>query len=283
MKKKLFSVLLAFAICFAAAVPAFAAAEPEAEISDTDRLAQMAADLVEDITPYAEKATVIAKDDAAFTALLLQRYESAGLTALELPAASGSSVKRAPAKAEDAGSGNAITGGKYSVGELTRLIRKYMFIKIEDPAQAAALIAETTEFSYKLVNGADGTLYMRVNVEDNPEIFNYDVFRALVEQLYARQNEEMQKDSYGKIDYVMSYEHIAGELALHTVVFAATNLILDVTKTSDEKILNLYKAAAEATLNADEDRAPGSLIRFIGTLIINVFKFNFLKLFSFLA
>ena len=282
--KKLISLILAFALCFSAAGTAFAGTQAEAS-APANRLEQAAQQLADAIEPYAEKAVVTAKtDDWAFLSALLDVFTEAGATELELPEAYARTAgpRRAPAE-DPAGSGNPITGGKYSVGELTGLIRKYMFIKIDDPAQAAALIADTTEFSYALVEDGKGTLYLTVNVEENPQIFNYDVFRALVEQLYARQNEEMQKDDYGKIDYVMSYEHIAGELALHTVVFAATNLILDVTKTQDEKIINLYKSAAQATLNADEARAPGALIRFIGTLIINVFTFNFLKLFSFLA
>lgn len=281
--KKLLSVLLAFALCFSAGATAFAATTDA--VPALSKLEQAAKKLADDIAPYAEKAVVTAKaNDEAFLSLLLDTFSAAGATAVDLPAISAPAAapKRAPA-ADPEGSGNPITGGKYNVGELSRLIRKYMFIKIDDPAEAAALIAETTEFDYVLVEDGKGALYMRVDIEDNPQIFNYDVFRSLVEQLYARQNEELKKDEYGNVDYVMSYEHIAGELALHAIAFAATNLILDVTNTQDEKILSLYKSASQADLNPDEARVPTGLIRFVGMLIINVFTFNFLKLFSFLA
>ena len=302
MTKKLLAIGLAILLCLSLTTVAFAADEAtaaqafvagaqetlhqdKAELGTLDR---MAVSLLEDVSAYAGKASVTVEDnDAALTALLLEVYENAGATTVDLPAVpagpKASPKYRASANDDPAGSGNAITGGKYSVSELSSLIRKYMFIKIDDPAQAAALIANTCDFTYGLVNGSDGTIYIRVNVEDNPQIFNYDVFRSLVEQLYEKQNEEMQKDGQGKIDYVMSYEHIAGELALHTIVFAATNSIINATGTQDEKILNLYKSAAQAELNVDEARIPTAIIRFIGTLIINVLKFNFLKLFSFLA
>ena len=302
MKKKILALGLAVLLSLSLTTVAFAADDAAAaqefaagaqEVLHPDKAAlgaldKMAVSLLEDVSVYAGKATVtIDENDAALTNLLLEVYDNAGATAVELPAVpagpKAAPKYRAAANDDPAGSGNAITGGKYSVSELSSLIRKYMFIKIDDPAQAAALIADTCDFSYALVNGSDGTIYIRVNVEDNPQIFNYDVFRALVEQLYQKQNEEMKKDDQGKIDYVMSYEHIAGELALHTIVFAATNSIINVTGTQDEKILNLYKAAAQADLNVDESRFPTAIIRFIGTLIINVLKFNFLKLFSFLA
>lgn len=300
--KKILAVAISFLLCFsfAGAVSAADNQTPAQEFvseaqairhsdpSQLGSLAQMAVRLFDDVTPYVENVTVVTEDDNdALTDLLLQVYDQAGATLMDLPAIPNGPMA-APKRTDNIedtpeGSGNPITGGKYSVAELSRLIRKYMFIKIDDPAQAAALIADTCEFSYAIVNGSDGTLYLRVNVEDNPQIFNYDVFRALVEQLYEKQNEEMKKDSYGKIDYVMSYEHIAGELALHTIVFAAMNSILDVTGSNNEQILSLYKSASQAELNVDEARMPAAIIRFIGTLIINVFKFNLLKLFSFLA
>lgn len=300
--KKILAIVMSVLLCFSfvatvlaaddlTSVQEFVSDAQSMQHSDPSRLGsfgQMAVQFFDEVAPYVENVTVVAEEnDDALTDLLLQVYDQAGATAVEIPALPNGPMA-APKRTDSAndapeGSGNPITGGKYSVAELSRLIRKYMFIKIDDPAQAAALIADTCEFSYALVNGSDGTLYMRINIEDNPQIFNYDVFRSLVEQLYEKQNEEMKKDSYGRIDYVMSYEHIAGELAIHTIAFAALNSILDVSGTTNEQILSLYKSASQADLNVDESRIPTVIIRFIGTLIINVFKFNILKLFSFLA
>ena len=275
MKKKLLAILLALALCLALPFSAGAAS------FDRTAAGKLASGLLDRLKADVSGVKVTVDEGADLNALL-----ESGFPTLSLPETAVSSAERAPAlqrKTEAAEEGPLTATGTYTVDELSRLIRKYLFIRIDDPADAAALIAETTEFSYALVNGSDGTLYMRVDIENNPQIFNYDVFRALVEQLYEKQGEEMQKDEYGKIDYVMSYEHIAGELALHAVAFAALNEILRVTGSRDERLLQLYASASQADLNVDEARVPSGFIKLVGALIINVFKYNVLKFFSFLA
>ena len=288
--KKILAVLLAV-LMLAAMVPAvFAentpgedAAEPAAvceslRASECGGLKRLSQSTLRGLMPYVEKIRVSGKEtETALMQAVASAFRAAGLTKLALPA--GANGAYAPT-AED---GAALPQEDYTVEELSRLIRKYLFIEVENPDEVAALIAETCEFDYALIEGGDGTLYIRVDIEHNPEIFNYDVFRKLVEDLYARQNEEMKKDEYGQIDYVMSYEHIAGELALHAIAFAACNEIIRLTNTKNEKILDLYRSAAVADLNVDEARVPSQLIDLIGTLIVNVFKFNVFKLFSFLA
>ena len=278
MKKKLLAVLLALALCLTVPLSAGAATLPGA-----DRLTAAAKRLTDRIAGDLSAVEVTADTGAAFTDLLLNAYNDAGATAAELPAVTPAAQSRAPQIRRHTDDGPLTPAGKYTVAELETLIRKYLFIKVDDPAAAAALIADTCEFSYHLVNGSDGTLYLRVDVENNPEIFNYDVFRSLVEQLYEKQGEEMQKDSYGKIDYVMSYEHIAGELALHAIVFAVINHIFSLSDSRDERLVKLYNEAAQADLNPDESRIPAGIIRLLGFLIIHVFQYNVLKVFSFLA
>lgn len=78
----------------------------------------------------------------------------------------------------------------------------------------------------------------------------------------------------------MSYEHIAGELALHAVVFAVTNEIIRVTGTKNEIIVKLYEKAAVVDLNYDEARVPSEMISMIGVLLVDLLQFNLLKLFG---
>ena len=294
MTKKILAVLLSALICLSIPFSAGAASgrtQTAAEFVSAIRedlqttqenlssLKNIAVGLLEDVSSYADNISVTGKKSAeALTDVLLNVYEDAGATQVDLTADGDTDV---PAEAEE--DPEVLTEETYTVSEIVRLIRKYMFIKIDDSDAVAALIADSCDFSYALVNGSDGTLYIRVDIENNPEIFNYDVFRKLVEKLYERQNEEMLSDRYGQIDYVMSYEHIAGELALHAILFAATANIIAVTNTASERILKLYNEAAQADLNIDEARVPSQLITLAGKLIINVFKFNVLKLFSFLA
>lgn len=292
--KKFFAVLLAVLIF--ASLPTFASAAGLRELTEDaaarvrsdlaaaeeqlGAMKKLAVDTLRGVLPYVERLQVSgAETERALTNALLRAYNAAGMTDADLPAAAGETGGEGQGDAPAA----VLTKTNYTAAELSRLIRKYLFIRIDNPDEIAALIAETCEFDYAVIEGGDGTLYLRVDVENNPQIFNYDVFRKLVEDLYARQNEEMKKDGYGKIDYVMSYEHIAGELALHVIVFAAANEIIRLTNTKDERILSLYRSAAVAELNVDEARLPSQIIELIGRLIVNVFKFNFFKLFSFLA
>lgn len=169
---------------------------------------------------------------------------------------------------------------KVSFERLTNMLKKYIFVKVDDVEASAAEILKDSKFTYTTVNGSDGTLYIRVNIKDNPDIFNYKVFRDVVEKLYKEQNEKMITGEDGKVDYVMSYEHIAGELAFHEIIYAVSNEIIDVTGTKNKVILKLYKAAAKADLNIDEARVPSEFLSILGVLLVDLFQFNLLKLFG---
>ena len=161
--------------------------------------------------------------------------------------------------------------------DLSKVLSKYIFIKVENADDVAALIAESCDFTYTTINDGNGTVYIRVNIEENPEIFNYAVFRNLVEDLYEQQGEEMLKNDDGEVDYLMSYEHIAGELALHALLYAASNELLRVTGISSSRILSLYKSAAQADLNIDEARVPGEVISIFGIVLMNFMGYHLLN------
>gem|GEM_PF-4224571 len=167
-----------------------------------------------------------------------------------------------------------------SLKAMSRQLSKYLFIKLDGPEDIAALIAESCEFDYVVLDNGNGTIYIRVDVENNPQIFNYAVFYNLVEDLYEKQGEEMVLKGDGSVDYLMSYEHIAGELALHALIYAATKDIIKLTGTNSERILSLYNSAAQANLNVDEARVPAQFITFVGKLIINVVTYNFMRIFG---
>ena len=139
---------------------------------------------------------------------------------------------------------------------------------------------ESSEITYKLVTDEDGTVYISVDIENNPEIFNYAVFRNVVDGLYAAQGEELLKNENGETDYAMSYEHIAGELAFHAILFAAVNEVINVTGTKNETIVRLYNHAAVADLNYDEARVPSEFLSILGVLLVDLLQFNLLKLFG---
>ena len=78
----------------------------------------------------------------------------------------------------------------------------------------------------------------------------------------------------------MSYEHIAGELALHAIIYAVTNEIINVTGTKNSFIIKMYDKAVVAALNYDENRLPTEVFAMLGVLLVDLFQFNLLKLFG---
>ena len=160
--------------------------------------------------------------------------------------------------------------------KLSDIMKKYIFIKVENSDEVAELIAETCEFTYTTIDDGHGTVFIRVDIEENPEIFNYAVFRRLVEDLYAQQNEEMIRNGDGEVDYVMSYEHIAGELALHAILYAASSEALRLGVSSG-RLLSLYRSAAQADLNVNEARLPGEVFGIVGTLLMNFMNYHLLS------
>lgn len=167
-----------------------------------------------------------------------------------------------------------------SVEQLKAFLKKYIFVRVDDVDAAAMEAVKNSEISYELVDGNGGTVYISVDIEKNPEIFNFSVFRSVVDGLYAAQGEELLKNGNGETDYAMSYEHIAGELALHAIVFAVTDGIINVTGTKNETIVKMYNKAALAELNYDEKRVPSEVMSILGVLIMDLFRFSLLKLFG---
>lgn len=170
--------------------------------------------------------------------------------------------------------------GSMLIEELKVILQRYIFVKVDDVDAASMKAIESADISYELVTDTDGTVYISVDIENNPDIFNFAVFRNVVDGLYAAQGEELIKNNNGETDYAMSYEHIAGELALHAVVFAVTNEIINVTGTKNEIIVKLYEKAAVVALNYDEARVPSEMISMIGVLLVDFLQFNLLKLFG---
>ncbi len=167
-----------------------------------------------------------------------------------------------------------------SIEEIKAMLKRYIFVKVDDVDAAALDIINKSEIEYELVTDKDGTVYISVDIENNPEIFNFSVFKSVVDGLYTAQGEELLKNNNGETDYAMSYEHIAGELALHAIVYAVTNEIINVTGTKNSLIVKMYDKAVVAALNYDEKRLPSEVISMVGVLLVDFLQFNLLKLFG---
>lgn len=159
--------------------------------------------------------------------------------------------------------------GKVTPSEVAGVLSKYMYADKDSLEGYADEIADASTFTVTVTKDGVSTVYIAVPIEDYPQLFNSGVFDDTVYKLYEKQNEYKTEDMS-----LMSYEHIAGELALHAAVYAVTYLIG--SDKEGTQFHSIYESAKVADLNIDEDRIPSGLIKFIGA-IISFFQ----RLFSF--
>ncbi len=150
--------------------------------------------------------------------------------------------------------------GKVTALEIASVLGDYVFADEESLAGYADRIADDSTFTVTVTKDGKSTVYIAVPVEKYPQLFNAGVFNETVKKLAEKQDGIKTDD----MD-LMKYEHIAGELALHAAIYAATYF----AGGEDEGNIfhDFYELSRIADLNVDEQRAPGALIRFIGLLV----------------
>lgn len=163
-----------------------------------------------------------------------------------------------------------------TIGDIVDLISKYFFINIEDIPDASDDILANAEYKYVLSEDGKETVFIAVNIEEHPELLNRSLLMEVTEKLYNEQ-----KALYPDMaeEDMMSYEHIAGELALHAILYAVSNEYLSVTGETEGTIFDLWQKARIADLNITEDRIPGEIILIAGTYIMGVFIIDLYTIF----
>ena len=150
--------------------------------------------------------------------------------------------------------------GKVTGAEIAGVLSKYAFAKEEDLAGCADQIAADSTFTVTVTKDGVSTVYIAVPVEDYPQLFNAGVFDETVARLAEAQG-AYQTDGMT----LMSYEHIAGELALHAAVYALTYMVG--ADQDGSPLHTYYDDARVADLNVDESRAPSAVIAFFGKIV----------------
>lgn len=150
--------------------------------------------------------------------------------------------------------------GKVTASEIAGVLSKYAFAKEEDLAGCADKIAADSTFTVAVTKDGVSTVYIAVPVEDYPQLFNAGVFDETVKKLA-----ETQQTYGGDGVTLMTYEHIAGELALHAAVYALTYMAGG--DADGSTFHSFYESARIADLNVDENRAPGWFLEFFGKIV----------------
>ena len=150
--------------------------------------------------------------------------------------------------------------GRVTAFEIASVLSQYAFAKEEALAGYADQIAAESTFTVTVTKDGVSTVYIAVPLERYPQLFNAGVFDETVRRLAETQSAQ-QADGMT----LMSYEHIAGELAMHAAVYAVTYML---GGDQDGSVFHsFYEAARVADLNMDESRLPSGVIDFFGKLV----------------
>lgn len=159
-------------------------------------------------------------------------------------------------------------GTGITAGELSDMLANYVAVPLSDETNSVAeKIADECTYKVTVLEDGKKTVFILVDIESNPELFDYIVFHDAVMRMAENQKSVLTEND--KDVTLMDYNRIAGELALHMIVFKTTKPLMSVVP-EDSKIRDYYESAKVAELNINEDRAPESIMIFIGRYIMEV-------------
>ncbi len=164
--------------------------------------------------------------------------------------------------------------------EVADFFSGFVFVKDSEIEAVSQKIADSCKYTVNTIEGGKKTVYIAVDLIKNPEIFDARVFLNATNKLLKKAEEaaiangmNQNPDAYD----LMSYHHLAGELALHMIIADITN---DLGATKGNGILkDLYNKSVVSDLNVNEDRLAPAIIEFFGQTVI-FFLQTFFKTFS---
>ena len=159
--------------------------------------------------------------------------------------------------------------------EISRVIGRFVFIEEDKVEELSDAIIADSVYTVKVITDGKETVYVAVDTVKYPEIYDARVFLSVVDKLLVKCDEvaaadgvDISSDNYNP----MSYNHIAGELALHMMLADATDMLG--ANSWNSTLKDIYDRAALVNLNVDESRFPQSLMEMLGwfvTFIFNIF------------
>ena len=159
--------------------------------------------------------------------------------------------------------------------EISRVIGRFVFIEESKVEELSDAIIADSVYTVKVIADGKETVYVAVDTVKYPEIYDARVFLSVVDKLLVKCDEvaaadgvDITSDNYNP----MSYNHIAGELALHMMLADATDMLG--ANSWNSTLKDIYDRAALVNLNVDEARFPQSLMEMLGwfvTFIFNIF------------
>ena len=184
MSKRIISIILALMMAFSLAMPSFAVDEENQALSQTE---------VEEAVNIAVSAIVDAPEDATVIV-------------------DGELVDDVAAEAD-------------TPKEVASTVSGILFIEEDLAESISSEIVENSKYTVKVIEGDKTTVYCSIDFEAYPEIFDARVYVLAIEKIQNKCDEvatengiDVNADDYS----AMSYNHIAGELALHMILAKLT-------------------------------------------------------------
>ena len=165
--------------------------------------------------------------------------------------------------------------------EVANFFSKFVFVKDSEIEAVSQKIAASCKYTITTVDDGRKTIYVAVDLRKSKEIFDARVFLNATKKVFDKCNEMAIADGMMEGDglyTLMSYNHLAGELALHMILADVTN---DLGASKGNGILkDLFNKSVVSDLNVDEDRLAPALIEFFGQTVVfflNTFFVTFKK------
>lgn len=164
--------------------------------------------------------------------------------------------------------------------EVANFFSGFVFVKDSEVEAVSQRIADSCKFRITTIENGKKTVYIAVDLIQCRELFDARVFLNATEKLLEKAEAVAIADGMDKNpeNYdLMSYNHLAGELALHMILTDITN---DLGASNGKGFLKkLYDRSVVSDLNVDESRIPTALIIFFGQSVV-FFLRTFFKTFS---
>lgn len=151
---------------------------------------------------------------------------------------------------------------------ISRAIAQLVFVEKSKVEAISDRIAADSDYTVTVLDNGKTTVYIGVNIKDNPEIYDARVFLSVVKKLKATCDEkalakdvDIESDGYTP----MSYEQLAGELALHMILADITDLLG--ANSWNKLFKEFYDRFSHAGLEIDENRISPVFVKLVGRVI----------------
>ncbi len=152
--------------------------------------------------------------------------------------------------------------------EIADFFSKFVFVEESEVEAISQKIADSCTYRITTIEGGVKTVYVAVDLRVCKEIFDARVFLNATKKIFDKCEELAIIDGKGTnadIYNLMTYDHLAGELALHMIIADITN---DLGANKGNSFLKkFFDMSVVADLNVDENRLAPAIISTIGNLV----------------